>query len=533
MNEITHSSAGRAATAAPQRTPPGRNTRRPARHRPLALALLCLSVCVIVMDGTIVNIALPTLLRDLGGGTTIRQLQWIVDAYILVFAGLLMAASSLGDRFGRKPVLLIGLVLFAAFSAAAGRSADAPTLILWRAFMGIGAAFIFPATLAIIVNLYPEPALRKVAIGAWAAMSGLGVAIGPAAGGFILERWAWGWVFFINVPVCLLVALGVFLWVPPSRDPTARRVDVAGTVLCLVAVSALTFAIIEAPRVGWLAGETLGVAAGALGVFLLFLRWEARCAEPMIDLALFRRRTFAGGSYGIATAFFGLFGFVFLVSQYFQLVRGYGAFESGLRTLPFAAFTGITAPLAPALARRIGSRWVVSIGLALMALCCALSSTNGDRTAYWIIVLQMLPMGMGLGLVNATGADLIMQGLPREKAGIGSAVNDTARELGGTLGVAAMGSLFASLYSRTIGEKLAALPLPADALQLCRESVVAAAHVAHQAGALFGPAAEQTILSAISPAFLAGFHAAAWLGASFLGVGAAGCWLVLPARWED
>lgn len=504
-----------------------------APHRPLALALLCLSVCVIVMDGTIVNIALPTLLRDLGGGTTIRQLQWIVDAYILVFAGLLMAAGSLGDRFGRKRVLLIGLVLFAGFSAAAGRSADAPTLILWRAFMGIGAAFIFPATLAIIVNLFPEPRLRNVAIGAWAAMSGLGVAIGPAAGGFILERWAWGWVFFINVPVCLLVALGVLLWVPPSRDPTARRVDVGGTALCMVAVGALTFAIIEAPRVGWLDARTLGVAAGALGAFLLFLCWEARCAEPMIDLALFRRRTFAGGSYGIATAFFGLFGFVFLVSQYFQLVRGYGAFESGLRTLPFAAFTGITAPLAPLLARRIGSRWVLSVGLALMALCCALTSANGDRTAYWIIVLQMLPMGMGLGLVNATGTDTIMEGLPREKAGIGSAVNDTARELGGTLGVAAMGSLFASLYSGSIADELAALPLPADALKLCQDSVIAAAHVAQQAGTTLGPAAEQTIRAAISQSFLDGFHAAAWLGAGFLALGAVGCWCLLPARRRD
>ena len=347
---------------------PAPNAATVAPHRPLALTLLCLSVCVIVMDGTIVNIALPTLLRDLGMGTTIRQLQWIVDAYILVFAGLLMAAGSLGDRFGRKHILLLGLLLFAVFSAAAGRAKDAPTLIFWRAMMGIGAAFIFPATLAIIVNLFPEPRLRNVAIGAWAAMSGLGVAIGPATGGFILERAAWGWVFFINAPLCLIVAVGVLLWVPPSRDPTARRVDILGTALCMVAVSSLTFAIIEAPRVGWLDVQTLGVFAGAVVSFFLFVQWEARCGEPMIELSLFRSRTFAGGSYGIATAFFGLFGFVFLVSQYFQLVHGYGAFESGLRTLPFAVFTGITAPLAPLAAARVGSRWVVSVGLALMGL---------------------------------------------------------------------------------------------------------------------------------------------------------------------
>jgi EmrB/QacA subfamily drug resistance transporter len=482
------------------------------------------------MDGTIVNIALPTLLRELGGGTTIRQLQWIVDAYILVFAGLLMAAGSLGDRLGRKGILLLGLLLFALFSAAAGCATNASTLIFWRAMMGIGAAFIFPATLAIIVNLFPEPRYRDGAIGAWAAMSGLGVAIGPAAGGFILERAAWGWVFFINVPLCLLVAFGVFFWVPASRDPAARRVDVVGTILSMLSVGGLTYAIIEAPQVGWLHPQTLGLGVWAAVMLFLFIKWEGRCPSPMIDLALFRHRTFAAGSYGIATAFFGLFGFVFLVTQYFQLVRGYGAFESGLRTLPFALFTGITAPLAPFLARRIGSRWVISAGLALMSLCCALTAANDASTPYYLIVLQMLPLGMGLGLVNATGTDTIMAGLPREKAGIGSAVNDTARELGGTLGVAAMGSLFASLYSRVIASDLATLPLTSEMIKLCEGSVIAAARVASEAGASFGPEAEQVILSALARGFLEGFHAAAWLGAGCLALGAVACFWVLPPK---
>lgn len=498
-------------------------------RRSVALALLCLSVCVIVMDGTIVNIALPTLLRELGTGTTIRQLQWIVDAYILVFAGLLIAAGSLGDRFGRKRALLFGLVLFALFSAMAGLSRTASTLILWRALMGIGAALIFPATLAIIVNLYPEPRKRDGAVGAWAAMSGLGVAIGPAAGGYILEHTTWGWVFFINVPLCLLVAIGVVNWVPASRDPTARRVDATGTVLSMLAVGSVTFAIIEAPEVGWLHGQTLGMTAAALGFAGLFIWWEGRCPEPMIDLALFRRRTFAGGSYGVTTAFFGLFGFVFLVTQYFQLVHGYGAFESGLRTLPFALFTGITAPLAPFAARRFGARWVVSVGLMLMALACALTSANDAGTPYRLIVVQMLPLGLGLGLVNATGTDTIMAGLPREKAGIGSAVNDTARELGGTLGVAAMGSLFASLYSRTVAADLATLPLPAESLKLCQGSVIAGAHIAREARDRMGPDVEAVIRAALTHGFLDGFHAAAWLGAGFLAVGALGCLWILPS----
>jgi len=497
-------------------------------RRSLALALLCLSVCVIVMDGTIVNIALPTLLKELGEDTTIRQLQWIVDAYILVFAGLLIAAGSLGDRFCRKRALLAGLVLFSAFSAMAGWSSDAATLIFWRAMMGIGAALIFPATLAIIVNLFPEPGKRDGAVGAWAAMSGLGVAMGPAAGGYILEHTTWGWVFFINVPLCLLVAIGVFLWVPPSRDPAAPRVDWLGTVLSMLAVGGLTFAIIEAPEAGWLHPQTLSVGVAAFGFLLVFVWWERRCREPMIDIQLFKRRTFAGGSYGIATAFFGLFGFVFLVTQYFQLVRGYGAFESGLRTLPFALFTGVSAPLAPFAARRIGSRWIVSVGLGLMAIACALTSGNDATTPYQIIVWQMLPLGVGLGLVNATGTDTIMAGLPLEKAGIGSAVNDTARELGGTLGVAAMGSLFASIYSRTVATELAAMPLPTESLKLCQGSVIAGSRVAQQAGERFGPDIERTIRAALTSGFLDGFHAAAWMGAGFLCAGALVCWFALP-----
>ena len=497
-------------------------------RRGLALALLCLAVCVIVMDGTIVNIALPTLLRELGGGTTIRQLQWIVDAYILVFAGLLMASGSLGDRFGRKRLLVVGLVLFAVCSGAAGRSKTAAELILWRALMGIGAACIFPATLAIIVNLFPEPRLRDRAIGAWAAMSGLGVAIGPVAGGYILENHAWGWVFWINVPLCLAVGLGIVFAVSDSRDPRARRLDLGGTVLSLLAVGSLTFALIEAPLIGWLHGQTLGVVAASIALFGIFLKWERRCAEPMLDPRLFRNRSFAGGSCGIASAFFGLFGLVFLVTQYFQLVRGYGAFESGLRTMPFAIFTGLAAPFAPYLARRWGNRAVIGSGLALMALSCAWTTVNDTATPYGWIVLQMLPLGLGLGLVNATGTDTIMDGLPMEKSGIGSAVNDTARELGGTLGVAAMGSLFASLYSSTLTRELAAVPLPSDVLALCEGSVAAAAEVARQAGLAFGPAAETTIRQALSHGFLEGFHAACWLGAAFLGTGAVGCFWLLP-----
>jgi EmrB/QacA subfamily drug resistance transporter len=503
-------------------------TRPASPHRGLALAMLCLSVCVIVMDGTIVNITLPTLLRELGGGATTRQLQWIVDAYVLVFAGLLMAAGSLGDRFGRKRLLLIGLLLFAACSAGAGSAPDAPSLITWRALMGIGAALIFPATLALIVNLFPEPRERDRAIGAWAAMSGVGVAIGPAAGGFILEHASWGWVFFINVPLCLAIACIAVFAVQESKDHLTRPLDGLGTLLSFIAVGSLTYAIIEAPQVGWTHPQTLGFMAASGVLMVLFIAWELHCPAPMLDLALFRRRTFAAGSFGIATAFFGLFGLVFLVTQYFQLVRGYGPLESGLRTLPFALFTGITAPFAPLLARRLGCRWVIAIGLALMGLSCGLIAADDATTPYPVIILQMLPLGMGLGLVNATGTDTIMAGLPREKAGIGSAVNDTARELGGTLGVAAMGSLFSSLYVATLAQQLADAPLPDGVLAMCQSSVAAAQEVARQAGILAGPLAEDAFRSVLIEAFLEGFRDACLLGAGLLMFGAIACLRALP-----
>ncbi len=502
------------------------SSRRPRRW--LALAMLCLAVCIIVMDGTIVNITLPTLLRELGGGATTRQLQWIVDAYVLVFAGLLMAAGSLGDRFGRRRILMVGLALFAACSFGAGRAPDAPTLIQWRALMGIGAALIFPATLALIVNLFPDPRERDRAIGAWAAMSGVGVAVGPVAGGFILEHASWGWVFLINVPLCLGVGAGVAIGVPEFRDPAPRPVDWPGTGLSLLGIGGLTYAIIEAPLAGWLGWRTLGVAGGSILVMVGFLRWESRCRNPMVDLALFRRRTFGGGSCGIATAFFGLFGLVFLVTQYFQLVRGYGALESGLRTMPFALFTGITAPLAPFLARRYGSRWVIATGLALMGLSCALIAGDDGTTRYAVIVAQMLPLGMGLGLVNATGTDTIMAGLPREQAGIGSAVNDTARELGGTLGVAAMGSLFSSVYAGLLELHLAETPLPEGILELCLGTVAAAEEVARQTGALAGEQAGRVIREAAVDAFLAGFQVACQFGAAILLAGAILCARMLP-----
>ncbi|MBI4933356.1 MAG: MFS transporter [Actinobacteria bacterium] len=501
---------------------------RPARSPWLILAVLCTTVFIIVVDGTIVNVALPTFVRELGATTS--QLQWIVDAYVLVFAGLLMAAGSLGDRVGRKGVLQIGLAIFGLTSVAAAFAGSAGELIAWRAVMGIGGALIFPATLAILVNVFTVPKQRAVAIAVWAATSGLAVALGPVSGGLLLRHFWWGSVFLVNVPVILVAMVLVGLAVPTSRDTTLHRFDPAGIVLSIAGITALVWAVIEGPQHGWFS-ITSALAFGAAAALLAtFVWWERRIDHPMLDVGVFTNMRFTAGSLSVTFAFFALFGFIFMVTQYFQFVRGYDTLEAGVRTVPFALFTGVAAPLSAKLAHRFGTKVVVAAGLASMALGFAWTTTLAVDSSYWLIVGQMLFMGGGLGLVNAPATEAIMGSLPPEKAGVGSAVNDTTRELGGTLGVAIVGSLFASVYASRLGELLAGSPVPAEALATAKESVGAGAAVAQVAGDQFGPSAQELVQGAVNTSFMEGFHAGSWVSAGVVLVGAALAWRFLPSR---
>jgi len=494
----------------------------------LILAVLCTTVFIIVVDGTIVNVALPTFVRELGATTS--QLQWIVDAYVLVFAGLLMAAGSIGDRYGRKGVLLIGLVLFGLTSLGAAFAGSAGELIAWRAVMGVGGALIFPATLALLVNVFTNPKQRAVAIAVWAATSGLAVALGPVTGGLLLRHFWWGSVFLVNVPVILL-AMAMIAWiVPTSRDTTVHRFDPLGVLLSIAGIGLLVWAVIEGPHHGWLSIDS-ALAFGVAGALLAtFVWWERRIDHPMLDVGVFTNMRFTAGSLSVTLAFFALFGFIFMVTQYFQFVRGYDTLEAGLRTVPFALFTGIAAPLSAKLAANIGTKAVVAAGLASMAVGFAWTTRLDIDSSYWLIVGQMLFMGGGLGLVNAPATEAIMGSLPAEKAGVGSAVNDTARELGGTLGVAIVGSLFASTYAARLGELLIGTPVPDDALAIAKESVGAGAAVAAAAGDQFGVEAQQLVQGAVNQSFMEGFHAGSWVSAGVVAVGAVLAWRFLPSR---
>ncbi|MFI5063373.1 MAG: MFS transporter [Streptosporangiales bacterium] len=489
------------------------------------LAVLCLSVFLALVDNTIVNVALPSISRQLHATTS--DLQWIVDAYSLVFASLLLAGGSLGDRYGRKGALQIGLVAFAAFSAFAGLSGSTHVLIVARCLMGAAAALIFPATLAILTNTFTDARERAAAVGVWTGITGLGVALGPITGGLLLLHFSWSSVFFATIPIAVLaLALGAWL-VPTSRDPAAPRLDLAGFVLSTAGVAAVVYTTIEAPGRGWTAPVTL--AGYGVGVVLLavFAAWERRAGEPMLDITLFRNIRFSAASFSIAAAFFGLFGFIFLVTLYFQIVHGYSPLSAGLRTLPFALGVGAAAPAAPVFARRLGTKIVVPAGLLLMGAGFFVASTLGSDSAYFGPVLaSMVLMAVGLGLVTAPSTGAILAELPLGKAGVGSAVNDVTRELGGTFGVAVVGAVFSSVYGPRLAQLLHGAGVPVPALAAARQSPAAALQVAAQAPA----STHAVIIDAANRAFIAGLSRGSLVCAAVVALGAVFAFLVLPRR---
>ena len=489
------------------------------------LGVLCLSLLIVVIDNTIVNVALPTLSVELDASTT--ELQWIVDAYTLVFASLLLAMGHVGDRFGRRRALLLGLVAFGATSLLAAFASTSGQLIGARALMGIGAALVFPATLAILVNVFTDRRERAAAIGIWSACTGLAVALGPVTGGFLLEHFDWGAIFLVNLPVvAVAVAAGAVL-VPHSRDVDAGRLDRIGLLLSALGLGLLVWAIIEAPHRGWTSGGIVAAFVGAAVLITMFVLWERRLTHPLLDISLFRNMRFSAASLSVAAAFFALFGFIFLITQYLQLVQGFSPLEAGVRTLPFAFATGATSPLAIVAMHRWGSKLVVGTGLALMAAGFIMASRVGVDTPYVGLTLaSMVTIAIGLGLATGPATESIMGALPEAKAGVGSAVNDTTRELGGTLGVAVVGSVFASAYGSSIADALASEGAPSQVVAVAQESLAGALAVAQ---ALPGPLAVEAITSAQN-AFIDGLAAGSLVAAGIAALGAIVAFTILPAR---
>jgi DHA2 family multidrug resistance protein-like MFS transporter len=437
------------------------------------LAVMCLSLVLVVMSVSGLNTALPTIQRDLGASAS--ELQWIVDAYAVVFAGLLLSAGAIGDRFGRRQALLAGLAVFGLGSFMGGLATSASQVIGSRVVMGIGAAFIMPATLSIITAIFP-PHERARAIAIWAGFAGAGASIGPIVTGGLLEGFWWGSTLLVNVPIVIAIVAAVWVFAPDSRDDTRTPLDPVGALLSLVGLSSLIFGIIQGPEDGW-ASTTVMAAFLLSGVALsLFLLWERRSDHPMLPLTLFRDRRFSTGSGVIAIAFFVMFGFFFLATQYLQFARAYSPLEAGLAGLPLALTFVAFSPRSAALAERFGAARVMALGLGIVAAGFALLTTLSPDTPYVVIGAAFAILGAGMSITAAPATGEIMTSVPISKAGVGSAVNDTTRELGGALGIALMGSIANSAYRS--GIDLNSVRLPAGSRAVAEESIGAADAIA-------------------------------------------------------
>ena len=465
----------------------------PRRRR--ILLVLCLSLLIVVIDNTILNTALPTLARVLHAGTS--SLQWITDAYTLCFAALLIPAGALGDRFGRRRSLIAGLTVFALGSAAAAFAAGTGELIGARVVMGLGATFVMPATLSILNAVFP-PKERAQAIAAWSAVAGAAIVIGPTLGGLLLSHFWWGSVFLINLPLAAVALAGVVLIVPETADPARSRFDIPGVVLVAGALFAIVDAIIEAPGRGWTGPVTLGLGGAGVAALAAFVWWELRISDPLIDLRVFTSRAFSAAAGAVTVIFFALFGSLFLLTQFLQLVQGYSPLAAGVRALPFALAMAAASPVSPLLAERFGTRVIMPGGMALMGLGLADLSTAGVHTAYPLIAVAVAIMGAGMGLVMAPASNTIMTTVPAHQAGAGSAINDTIREVGGALGIAIVGSLSAAVYQSRLGSALATAHVPGAVTHAATGSVAAA----DLTGARLGGVPGSELISAAHSAFV-------------------------------
>jgi EmrB/QacA subfamily drug resistance transporter len=492
------------------------------RRRWLTVGVLCISLLIIVIDNTIVNVALPTLVRQLGA--SVSELQWVVDAYTVVFAGLLLLAGTLGDRFGRRRSLTFGLGMFAVASAAAAFAGGVGQLVAARAVMGGAAAFIMPATLSILTNVFTDARERALAIGIWSGVVGVGVVLGPIAGGFLLDHFWWGSVFIVNVPIAVAAIVAGRVLVPESKDSDAQRVDWFGATLSVVGLVALVSAIIEGPSKGWTSPLVLTLFGLAVVTLTVFSVWESKVDAPMLDVRFFRNPRFSAASANITLMFFALFGFVFLSTQYLQFVLGYSPLAAGVRTLPFAAAMLAVAPFSSKFVDYFGTKRVVVAGMLTFASGLVLASTMTTTTGYPRLGVAMLMLGAGLGMAGAPATESIMGSLPRNRAGVGSALNDTAREVGGALGVAIVGSIVSSIYRSRLTDTMPK-NVPAPVAEAAQDSIGAALHASTSLGTNGGG-----LVSAAQEAFVAAMSRASIVTALVAVAGAVAAWRYLPAR---
>jgi EmrB/QacA subfamily drug resistance transporter len=493
------------------------------QRRGAVLRVMCLSLMMVVAAVAGLNVGLPDIARD--SGATQTQLQWIVDAYALVFAALLLPAGAIGDRFGRKPILAIGLGLFGLASLAAMFVDSPDALVGLRAVMGIGAAFVMPVTLSVITTIFP-PEERGKAVGMWVGVAAGGAVIGLLVSGLLLEWFSWPAIFGLNVVLATVALLGTLAIVPATRESRPPRLDPIGTLLSVVALGSLIFGIIEGPDRGWSSAVVATALLVGAAAIVSFVVWELRRREPMLDPRNFARRGFGAGSLSVTVQFFAAFGFLFLALPYLQLVMGFSPLEASAALVPMALVVIPLSRVAPALAGRFGVRVIGATGLSLMATGFLVLSQLEVGSSYWLFLTGLLPFGAGMALSGAPATTAIVTSLPREKQGIASAVNDVSRELGGALGIAVLGSVMNIAYRAGVEDSTAGLP--PDVAEHATSSLAAAQQIGQQLGA----EGQQLVVHAQS-AFVDGFSHSLLVGAGALIVGAAFVALRAPGRAES
>jgi EmrB/QacA subfamily drug resistance transporter len=479
------------------------------KNRWLSLLFVCISLLVISLDNTILNTAIPAISRDLSASTS--DIQWIIDAYSLVFAALLLTMGTLGDRFGRKPALQIGLVLFGIGSLAAALSTSTEALIASRAFLGMGAAIIMPATLSIISATFP-PTERSQAIALWAAVFGLGVGLGPTLGGWLLEHYSWHSAFYINLPVVALAVIGGHFVISNSKDESAPKIDFLGVALSIPGLFALVYGIIEAGLHSWTDPKVVVPLAAAAILLGIFAWWESHYEHAMLPLHFFKNMSFTGANVAIALIIFSLFGSLFFMSQYMQTILGFTALEAGIRLIPLSVTLAVSAGLSARVATKLGTKYTVALGIFIGALGMLFMSQALDvDSSYGTILIGQLVLAGGLGIAMSPATNSIMGSVPVSKAGVGSAMNDTTRELGGALGVAIFGTLMNNVYLNGV-EKLKTLQLPSDVYEIVSGSIQGA----HGVAGNMPPEVGNTIISTADRAFVDGMTESMLIGAGIL-----------------
>ena len=473
--------------------------------------VLCAAALIINLDNTILNVALPTLVRELNA--TSSQLQWIVDSYAMVFAGLLLVGGSLADRLGRKRIFLIGLAVFAVGSIGAARSGSVDLLIVFRSVMGVGAALTIPSSLSIINDVFRNPKERAKAIGAWGGTIGLGIAIGPIAGGLLLARFWWGSIFLVNVPIVIAAFVGAVLFVPNSKNPTADRPDPGGAILSILGLGLLLWSIIEGPTQGWTSLRVILAGSASLVVLGSFVAWEAHSPHPMLKLAFFRDRRFSIAAAAECLGVFGLLGALFLQTQFLQFDLGNSPLQAGLRILPMAAMLVVSAVLSPPIARFIGVKFAIAAALAAIAGgLWQISAASSFATTYGDVLPGLLLIGLGAGLLLPTATNSVVGSVPQGDSGMGSATNAVALQVGGALGVAVIGSVASTRYRDHMTVALEGRHLPTPVTHTILGSLGGALGVAHAVGgatgSLLGNAARAAFMKGLGISFSVGAVAA-------------------------